>query len=111
VSRKDTDLVGFRVALEHGHLTCSQLVLVLLGVLRGDHELGLFVLEGVGQMTILERRGIGFQATGPLRNGAVCVTSLLRAQRREGRSEFGGFFGGNRGHHTAGEQREGQDTE
>ena len=49
MGREYRHLVGFRVTLEQGQLTRGQLVLVLLGVGRGDGEQRLLAGEGIGQ--------------------------------------------------------------
>ena len=111
MGRENPDLVGFRIALEHRQLPSAQLVLVLFRILRGDDELGLLILEGIGEVTVLQRRCIGREPTGPRGDGAVGVAGLFRAQRRQRSAELGRFFRRYSGHHTACQQGEGQDTE
>ncbi|MCY1530626.1 hypothetical protein D9M68_658200 [compost metagenome] len=109
MARVDRNFVGIRVALEHRHLAGGQLVLVLLGVGRGDGEQRLLAGEGIGQEALgVHRAGIGRQASGPGGDGAVGIAGLLRAHGRQGGAQLGDLVGGNRGHHAAGEQRKGQ---
>ena len=103
------DLVGIRVALEHRQLAGGKLVLVLVGVLRGDGEQRLFIGEGVGKEALaVELAGGAGDAAGPGRDAAVGVAFLLRAHGRQGRAQLGHFVGGHRRHHATGQQAQGQ---
>ncbi|MCY1430377.1 hypothetical protein D9M71_463250 [compost metagenome] len=109
VAGVDRDLVGAGVALEHRHLPGGELVLVLLGVGRGDGEQRLLAGVGIADKAVgVDHGGVGRQATGPGRNAAVGVTELLRAQRGEVGAELRGLFLGDGGHDVGGQQAEGQ---
>ncbi|MCY1397788.1 hypothetical protein D9M71_128070 [compost metagenome] len=98
-------LVGVGVALEHRQLAGGQLVLVLVGVLRGDGEQRLLAGERVRQeATGIDGAGILRQAAGPLGNGAIGVAGFLGAQRSQGGAQLGRFVGGH-GRHDAGGQQ------
>ncbi len=103
------DLVGIRVALEHGQLAGSQLVLVLVDVLRGDGEQRLLAGIGVGEeATAVDAAGVGRQAAVPGGDAAVGVAFLLRADGGQAAAELGGLVGRNRRRHRTGQQAEGQ---
>src|SRR5690606_33219820 len=72
--------VGFRIAFEQGDLTGSQVLAILLVILRSDHEFRLLVLERVFQEVVSQAlTGIFAQTTSPLGNGTRGVTGLLGA--------------------------------
>ncbi|MNE45885.1 hypothetical protein D3C80_1401980 [compost metagenome] len=102
------DLVGIRVALEHGQLAGAQLVLVLLGVGCSDDELRLLAFEWVADEVICHRCGVFFQATGPGRDTAIGVTGFLAAQWRERGAQLGRLLRGNGCHDTTSQQRQRQ---
>ncbi|MNM99871.1 hypothetical protein D3C81_1124440 [compost metagenome] len=109
VRRVDRDLVGVRIALEHGQLAGSQLVLVLLGVGRGDGEQRLFTGERIGQEALgVDGTGVGGQAAGPGGNGAIGVAGLLRTHRGQAGAQLGDLISGDRSHHAAGQHRKSQ---
>ncbi len=85
----DRHTEGFRITLEHGDLTRGQIVLVLLVVLSGDHELRLLTSEGVLVEVIFQfLTGIARQATSPFRNGPRSITGLLCTDRCQGSTQL-----------------------
>src|SRR5690606_13775224 len=61
---------GFRIAFEQGDLTGSQVLAMLLVILRSDHEFRLLVLERVFQEVVSQAlTGIFAQTAGPLGDG------------------------------------------
>ncbi|MCY1269608.1 hypothetical protein D9M70_181110 [compost metagenome] len=89
----------------------GQLVLVLLGVGRGDHHLRLVLREGIAVALLRApaSRG-GSQAAVPGRDAAIGIAGLLRADRGEVGTQAGGLFRGQLGPGVTGsdQQRGGQ---
>ncbi|MNY05211.1 hypothetical protein D3C86_1379230 [compost metagenome] len=102
------DLVAVRIALEHRQLARGQLVLVLVDIGCRDHELRFFAGKRIAEKTIVECRRAGFEAPGPGRNAAVGIALFLCPQRRQRSPQLRRLLWRNRGHHTAGQQRQTQ---
>ncbi|MNY22356.1 hypothetical protein D3C86_1559630 [compost metagenome] len=104
----DRDLVGIRIAFEQGQLTCAQLVLVLLGIGRGNGEQGLVGGIRVAEKVIFGRGCARLQAAGPGRDAAIGITGFLGAQWRQGTAQLGRLLFGNGRHYAGSHQGKGQ---
>ncbi|MNP02783.1 hypothetical protein D3C76_946450 [compost metagenome] len=102
------DPVAVGVALEHGHLARGQLVLVLRGIGRGNHELWLVAGKRIAQKAVIQWRRTGLEPAGPGRDAAVGVAGFLGAQWRQGGAQLGRFLFRYSRHHTGSQQRQGQ---
>ncbi|MNQ61726.1 hypothetical protein D3C85_760470 [compost metagenome] len=109
MGREHRYFVAFRITLEQGLLTRSQLVLVLFGVGRGDGEQRLLAGERIRQEAgRIDSAGILRQATGPGRNRAVRISGHLGTDWRQGGTQLGSLLWRHRCHDAAGQQRKGQ---
>ncbi|MCY1507191.1 hypothetical protein D9M68_414590 [compost metagenome] len=109
--RIDRDLVGIRIALEHGQLAFGQLVLVPGDVGGSDGEQRLVGSERIAHEAIgIDRSGVRLQPAGPGRDAAVGIARLFGAQRRQAGAQPGRLVRRNGRHRAGGHDRQGQNA-
>ncbi|MNH26742.1 hypothetical protein D3C79_868100 [compost metagenome] len=104
------DLEGVRVALEHGQLARRELVLVLVGVLRGDGEQRLVTAVRVGQEALGVGAARALRQRLPRADRAIGVAGLFGAHRGQGTAQLGRLVGGYRSHDAGRQQGQAQYT-